>query len=755
MGKQGMKGGKKGGKDKKKKKKGSAKTDDWSLDGGVGLTGEDQQGGTEEEKGEKRKRRETQEKDEAIRRGHLKSMDFKNKRSKDKKMAKKIKYSDVFGEEEVVKEVKVKFVKPKLIRPTSGKSVIDRLRSFVDTSSHNINKKVRIVNEDGISDSDEDDDDDEEEEDDDEDNDEDNDEYELNEDGEYDINDDDDEQELKEEELEKQVDEQDNDSGNDDEIEEETLDNDDDNDDETNKGSYDWFFSSDSKSSTNKMEKLTSFDNYEVYGNINSNVNPQPIKKLGDIPGLYKLWKTKRKTVLSNIFSSQLLPYLSNYTDALIEGRDHNNDNDMLRILMTHVCTHIVSARAKQIKHNIKLKKRASDQLIAVETLNASVKSKSKKNKNKDKLLTADSAIVQEGMQDQGFCRPRILILCPLRNSAKECIDMIHEILGSNTNVSNLEKLHEEFDEIIDSDDDGEERKPNINSKKPDDWNAIFKGNIDDDFKMGIQVNPGQGKGNGSDKGVYLRLFSDFFQSDIIIASPLGLRLVVEGKSNKINFDFLSSLEMIVLHQADIMYMQSWEHVGYILNNTNKLPTSDKNGTDYSRVRPYFLEEQGNKHRQLIITSNFNEPSIQSLFREHGVSIAGTIRLKKNWGEGVIPHVVSRVKQVFQVIPTHSFELQADERFEYFKDVVLSQILTLNQGHTLIVTPSYLDYVRVRNELIRKDVSNYLINILLLLLLLYYINIFNFVNDNYKHKNMPFTRHNTLDDPVIMRRMII
>lgn len=708
MGKQGMKGSKKGG----KKKKGGAKKDEWSLDGGVGLTGEDQQGGTEEEKGEKRKRRETQEKDEAIRRGHLKSMDFKNKRSKDKKMAKKIKYSDVFGEQEVVKEVKVKIIKPKLIRSVSGKSVIDRLRSFVDISSHNINKKTRIVNEDGISDSD-DDEEIQDYEDVDDDENEDNDEYEINQDAEYDINDDDDdEQEVEQEELDvKQVDDD-----IEEDIENEIIYNDDDDDEEdTNKGAYDWFFSSDSESSTNKMEKLTSFDNFEVYGSINSKVNPQPIKKLGDIPGLHKLWKTKRKTDLSNIFSSQLLPYLTNYTDALIEGRDHNNDNDILRILMTHVCTHIVSSRAKQLKHNIKLKKRATDQLIAVETLNATIKSKSKKNKNKDKLLTAESAIVQEGMQDQGFCRPRILILCPLRSSAKDCIDMIHEILGTNTNVSNVEKLHEEFDEIIDSDEEGEVRKPPINSKKPDDWNAVFKGNIDDDFKMGIQVNPGQGKGNGSDKGVYLRLFSDFFQSDIIIASPLGLRLVVEGKSNKINFDFLSSLEMIILHQADVMYMQSWDHVEYILKNTNKLPTSDKNETDYSRVRPYFLEEQGNKHRQLIITSNFNESSIQSLFREHGVSISGTIRLKKNWGDGVLPHVVSRVKQVFQVIPTHSFEAQADERFIYFKDVVLSQVLALNQGHTLIVTPSYLDYVRVRNELIRKDVSYYMIKFIIII----------------------------------------
>ena len=154
---------------------------------------------------------------------------------------------------------------------------------------------------------------------------------------------------------------------------------------------------------------------------------------------------------------------------------------------------------------------------------------------------------------------------------------------------------------------------------------------MDDDFKLGIQINPGQGKGTGASRGAYLRMYCDFFQSDIIIASPLGLRLLIEKNSSgnasgngKLNADFLSSLEVVFLHQSDVLYMQNWEHVEYIMSRTNKLAEND-HGTDFSRIRPYILEGKSAEHRQLIITTQFNDPIFQSFFRTHGHSMAGII----------------------------------------------------------------------------------------------------------------------------------
>lgn len=48
-----------------------------------------------------------------------------------------------------------------------------------------------------------------------------------------------------------------------------------------------------------------------------------------------------------------------------------------------------------------------------------------------------------------------------------------------------------------------------------------------------------------------LNLYSDFYSSDVLVASPLGLRRIIgsEGERER-DFDFLSSIEVFVLDQV-------------------------------------------------------------------------------------------------------------------------------------------------------------------------------------------------------------
>lgn len=61
--------------------------------------------------------------------------------------------------------------------------------------------------------------------------------------------------------------------------------------------------------------------------------------------------------------------------------------------------------------------------------------------------------------------------------------------------------------------------------------------------------------------------------------------------------------------------------------------------------------------------------------------------------------------QVFQRVPCDSLITQDSSRFEYFVGTVLPQVLRAKQTHTAVFVPSYFDYVRVRNHLMKNKAS--------------------------------------------------
>ena len=176
--------------------------------------------------------------------------------------------------------------------------------------------------------------------------------------------------------------------------------------------------------------------------------------------------------------------------------------------------------------------------------------------KNNEHLAHAQTAEdtnadLERDTRDQGFTRPKVLILLPFRNSALTWLNHLTNFALA-TEVENLSRFTSEFS--LPTDDDNVVDKlalPDAASKYPADHIATFKGNIDDSFRAGIKITRKT-----------IKLFSEFYSSDIILASPLGLRTSIEQAKDKgAAADFLSSIEVCVVDQADVMTMQNWEHV--------------------------------------------------------------------------------------------------------------------------------------------------------------------------------------------------
>jgi len=89
------------------------------------------------------------------------------------------------------------------------------------------------------------------------------------------------------------------------------------------------------------------------------------------------------------------------------------------------------------------------------------------------------------------------------------------------------------------------------------------------------------------------------------------------------------------------------------------------------------------------------------------------MRLRHRTADGCIGHVMFSLKQLFQKVgglslgsSTQQFVGQVEDRkFSFFCEQVLAPMLRTKQGRTLIVAPSYVHYVRIRNELLKREAN--------------------------------------------------
>ena len=293
--------------------------------------------------------------------------------------------------------------------------------------------------------------------------------------------------------------------------------------------------------------------------------------------------------------------------------------------------------------------------------------------------ITREEAGTDLELRDQGFTRPKVLMLLPTRQSCAKMVDMICAVCRPEQ-----QENRKRFDESY------VDKEVRFGDDKPADFRDLFEGNDDDMFRLGLKFTRKT-----------LKYFAQFYNSDIIIASPLGLRMAMgsedDKKAKKQDFDFLSSIEIVIMDQADALLMQNWEHVEYVFEHLNLQP-KDARDVDFTRVRNWYLDDQAKYFRQTVVFSAFNTPEQSELVRTFCHNWAGKARVQPEY-PGVIGQLGVKAKQTFSRFDALSVDKDPDARFAYFTKAIVPSLLkrAKDNSGTLIFIPSYLDFVRVRN----------------------------------------------------------
>ena len=231
-----------------------------------------------------------------------------------------------------------------------------------------------------------------------------------------------------------------------------------------------------------------------------------------------------------------------------------------------------------------------------------------------------------------------------------------------------------------------------------------------------------------------------------------------EGEAER-DYDFLASLEVVILDQADVilmqvnlllyvmrfyayskshlffcLFLQNWDHLLHIWDHFHLQPR-ESHGTDFSRVRPWAVNGWSKHYRQTAIFSSIALLEFSSLLNKRCCNYAGSVRVVNPIANGSICQVVVQLPQVyttlnrssssnlskwktmikcffffsffqvFQRLDAPSVTQGLDVRFDFLVRKVLPDHTDPLMAHTMIYVPSYFDFVRIRNYLRKQGLS--------------------------------------------------
>lgn len=400
-----------------------------------------------------------------------------------------------------------------------------------------------------------------------------------------------------------------------------------------------------------KPSHVTAFDGVQLKKRatfVKDLVIPPPNASLKSLHVSKILFKNISKSSVSPK-RKQFLASYSSYADMLYLRGSYETTSDYRWSYCLHVLNHIMKVRKHVLENNSLLESKKGEEVE---------------------------------LRDRGITRPRVLIVLPFRESAKKVIETMSDQLSGlgKKRVLNYEKFEDEY---------SSEDYSQASQRKPSDYNQVFEGNTDDSFRLGATLTKKT-----------LKLYADFYASDIIICSALALRMKITGDKD---FDFLSSIEIVIFDQIEVLFMQNWEHVIEIMTHLNLQP-KQSHDVDFNRVKMSFIEGRGKFYRQTLMFGSVNFSEAFALLK-HCNNVEGQLIVPGFVTEidCTIRNVCSSCPQTFRRYDCSNIDSCADERFKFFTESVLP--LIRSQSHVLIYISCYFDFVRIRNYFRKEDVD--------------------------------------------------
>lgn len=331
----------------------------------------------------------------------------------------------------------------------------------------------------------------------------------------------------------------------------------------------------------------------------------------------------------------------------------------------------------------VNYKNQSYKKLYVLHALNHIYKTRDSILKNTEKLRHYEEQLKQGKSpkeveyRDQGFTRPKVLILLPTREACYEIVNLLIKY-SSTDQQENKKRFVDQF-----------HTSATPPESKPEDFKHYFKGNTNDFFTMGIKFTRKS-----------IKLYSSFYSSDIILASPIGLSMILENPDKrKRDFDFLSSIEVLIIDNAHHLEMQNWDHILTVMKYVNKVPKKFHDA-DFSRIRMWAINDKCKYFTQRLVFSEYLTPNINNVVNK-SVNLSGKMKYKAvvDSENCIMNSVGLKLKQMFQRFDSASPMEDPESRFKFFTNSILNSVSnsTSYDDGLLIIIPSYFDYIRVKD----------------------------------------------------------